>query len=75
MRCQGLSSPLSGTTIRRQKRSWGQRQSCRFTYIAVGALLANREVLILFAGEYVLFWSSFPLVQIISIRGFGRKIF
>jgi len=44
-------------------------------YIAVGALLANREVLILFAGSLFFLELFSSLVQIISIRGFGRKIF
>lgn len=44
-------------------------------YIAVGALLANREVLILFAGGLFFLELFSSLVQIISIRGFGRKIF
>ncbi|NLZ77310.1 MAG: phospho-N-acetylmuramoyl-pentapeptide-transferase [Spirochaetales bacterium] len=44
-------------------------------YIAVGALLANQEILVLFAGGLFFLELFSSLVQIISIRGFGRKIF
>ncbi len=44
-------------------------------FIAISALLANGEILILFASGLFFLELFSSLLQIISIRGFGRKIF